>query len=201
MKSNKTKHRILTVASRQFFKHGFYRISVDSLVAEVRTSKSAIYKYFSSKEDLVKAVLEDINSDINTNLETIIEDTTKNFQEKLIAVTQFTGKILTKVSQEFLSDLRTYTPDLWESYQEMRQNRLENLYGQLFKNGIAEGIIRRDVNQDFLLLVYTKLTELVVEPEALITLPMSITDAYSELSSLFLAGTLTETGRKKLMKS
>lgn len=196
MKSDKIRTRILSAASEQFFRHGFYRVSMDSLVAEVRTSKSTIYKFFPSKEDLVQAVLENINSEINTNLEAIIEDTEKNFQEKLIAVTRYTGKILTRVSQEFLTDLRLHTPDLWESYQSMRQARLEHLYGRLFRNGVSEGIIRRDIPQDFLLLVYTKLTELAVEPDALDGLPMNTTDAYAELSTLFLEGALTDSGRK-----
>ncbi|MEJ2544863.1 MAG: TetR/AcrR family transcriptional regulator, partial [Calditrichaceae bacterium] len=169
MESSKTRKRILYSASKKFFKYGFYKVSMDSLVAELRTSKSTIYKYFPTKEDLVKAVLEEINSEINTNLESIIVDTTKNFQEKLIAITQFTGKILIKVSQEFLTDLHRQTPDLWEYYQTMRLNRLENLYGRLFKNGVVEGIIRQDVHLDFLLLIYTKLTELTVEPDALST--------------------------------
>jgi len=196
MKTDKTKQRILKSASQRFFKHGFYKISMDSLVTELRTSKSTIYKYFPSKEDLVQAVLEDVNSEINNNLRTIINDTTKNFQEKLIAVTQYTAKILTKVSEEFLTDLRTHTPDLWELYLEMRQDRLENLYGILFKKGIADGLIRNDVQPDFLLLVYTKLTELAVQPDALSGLPMAINDAYAELSVLFLEGALSEKGRK-----
>lgn len=199
MKTDKTKKRILNAASRKFFKYGFYLVSMDSLVAEVRTSKSTIYKYFPTKEDLVQAVLEEINSEINSNLESIIEDKTKNFQKKLIEVTQFTGKTLTKVSQEFLVDLRIHTPDLWENYLEMRTNRLENLYGRLFKSGIAEGIVRNDIHQDFLLLVYTKLTELAVEPDALTTLPMSITDVYAALTTLFLEGILTDPGRKIIM--
>jgi AcrR family transcriptional regulator len=200
MKSDNTKKRILNTASQQYFKYGFYRVSMDSLVAKVRTSKSTIYKYFPAKEDLVQAVLEEINSEINANLESIIEDTSKNFQEKLIAVTQFTGKTLTKVSQEFLADLRIHTPDLWENYLEMRSNRLENLYGRLFTNGIKEGVVRNDVNQDFLLIVYTKLTELAVEPDALASLPMSITEAYAELTTLFIEGILTESGRISMMK-
>lgn len=201
MKSGQTKQRILDVAARNFFKHGFYRVSLDRLVAQVRTSKSTIYKYFSSKEALVQAVLEDINAEINTSLESILSDTTKNFQEQLIAVTHFTGKILTKVSPEFLADLQTYTPDLWEYYQEMRADRLENLYGRLFEIGITEGIVRHDVPKEFLLLVYTKLTELAVEPGTLSELPMATTKAYTTLSKLFLEGVLTTTGRRQLMEN
>jgi len=201
MKSDQTRQRILDAAARNFLQHGFSRVSMDSLVAEVRTSKSTIYKYFASKADLVQAVLEAINAEINTQLDTIITDTTLNFQEQLSAVTEFTGKILTKVRPEFLADLQTYTPDLWESYLAMRQDRLENLYGRLFDHGIAENIVRDDVPKDLILLVYTKLTELAVEPDALAELPMSTTEAYATLSMLFLDGVLTTTGRRQLMES
>ncbi|MCB2204482.1 TetR/AcrR family transcriptional regulator [bacterium] len=195
MSSDHTRNRILAAASQRFFRHGFYRVSMDSLVAEVRTSKSTIYKYFPSKEDLVQAVLEEINREINETLEAIVTDGTRNFQEKLTAVTRFTGSILTKVSEEFLTDLRMHTPELWDVYQSMRQDRLDNLYGRLFRDGIDEGIIRSDMELDFILLVYTKLTELAVQPEALSASPLSNIDAYAGLTTLFLEGALT--GRSK----
>lgn len=193
--TNKIKKRILQVAEKNFFQHGFYRISMDRLVRDLHTSKSTIYKYFNSKEELVRAVLLNINNEINSNLETIINDTELSFTEKLNKVTQFTGNILSRVGQEFLNDLKMYTPDLWDEYQELRQDRLKNLYGKLIENGVDDGIVRSDIQPEFMLLVYTKLTEIAVQPEQLTEFSISNTEAYTMLSRIFLEGTLTKAGR------
>jgi len=193
--TDKTKKRILQVAEMNFFQHGFYRVSMDRLVRDLHTSKSTIYKYFNSKEELVRAVLININNEINSNLETIISDTELSFTEKLGKVTQFTGNILSRVGQEFLNDLKMYTPDLWDEYQELRQDRLTNLYGKLIENGVSDGILRSDIQPEFMLLVYTKLTEIAVQPEQLSELSISNTEAYTMLSRIFLEGTLTKAGR------
>ena len=196
MKSGTTRQRILDIAEKQFFRHGFYRVSMNNLVEELHTSKSTIYKYFQSKEDLVEAVLMDINRKINTSLEKIIDDNSMPFPDKMEKITQFTGDILSRVGEEFLNDLSRYTPLLWEEYQRLRRERLENLYGRLINNGVQDGILRSDIQSGFLLLVYTKLTEIAVQPELLSELSLSNTEAYSLLSKIFLEGTLTETGRE-----
>ena len=54
--------RIVRVAKQRFLKNGFYKVSMDSLVKELRTSKSSVYNHFSSKDELVKAVIDLLNS-------------------------------------------------------------------------------------------------------------------------------------------
>ena len=53
-RSSNLRERILKIAGEQFLSQGFYKVSIDSLVAELRTSKSSIYKFFSSKESCAR---------------------------------------------------------------------------------------------------------------------------------------------------
>ena len=54
-----TKARILEAAKREFAKLGFGGARVDSIAARAKANKRMIYHYFSSKEELFTAVLED----------------------------------------------------------------------------------------------------------------------------------------------
>jgi AcrR family transcriptional regulator len=54
-----TKARILAAAKREFAKLGFGGARVDSIAARAKANKRMIYHYFSSKEELFTAVLED----------------------------------------------------------------------------------------------------------------------------------------------
>lgn len=187
-KDENLKNRISNVASSKFLSSGFSHVSIDEIVAEVRTSKAAVYNFFSSKEDLVYAVILSLNNRINFNISKIIHNNNLSFPKKLEEIIKYTSHILTEVNTGFLEDLRTQTPDIWEHYLELRKQRLNTLYLQFFKDGIKLGFIRKDISVKFILFVYTKLTELVVDTSNLNTIKVSKSEAYSLISKLFLEG-------------
>ncbi len=52
------KDHLLQTALRLFNEHGFHATGIDRVQAESGVSKTTMYKYFKTKEDLIKAVLE-----------------------------------------------------------------------------------------------------------------------------------------------
>src|SRR5215831_11953975 len=52
------RHRLLEAALRLFAEVGFHDTSVDEVVAQARTSKSAFYEHFESKEDCFRVLLD-----------------------------------------------------------------------------------------------------------------------------------------------
>jgi AcrR family transcriptional regulator len=52
------RQRLLDAALNLFVEHGFHDSSVDDVVAAARTSKSAFYEHFESKEDCCRVLLE-----------------------------------------------------------------------------------------------------------------------------------------------
>jgi AcrR family transcriptional regulator len=52
------RHRLLDAALQLFAELGFHDTSVDEVVAHARTSKSAFYEHFESKEDCFRVLLE-----------------------------------------------------------------------------------------------------------------------------------------------
>ena len=182
------RNKILTAASDKFYRHGFSRISIDELVKDVRTSKSAVYKFFSSKEALLHAVLVSLNQNINLNIGLIVNDNSKTFLQKLESIIAFTSSILQKVSKDFIEDMKINAPRIWKEYLKMRKERLDNIYLKFFRQGVKQGYIRKDIPLSFILLVYTKLTELVIDPSDLDSINLNKKDAYNMLSRLFLEG-------------
>lgn len=53
-----TRQRLTEAAVRRFYRDGFRNVGLDQVIAEVGISKTAFYKHFESKEDLMLAVLE-----------------------------------------------------------------------------------------------------------------------------------------------
>ena len=182
------KNRVLKVAKKKFLKFGFYKVSMDSLVKELRTSKSSLYNHFSSKEELVKAVIDSLNIEINAKLEEILKDDKLSFKGKLIAISEFTKNLLSIVSEDFLRDLEINTPEVWNYYQKNRMERINKYYRSLFELGVKEGIIRSDIGVDIILVVYLNLMELPLKAEYVDFLNMNNQNIYEDAMEVFLNG-------------
>ncbi len=182
------KDRIIKAAENKFFRFGFYKVSIDEIVAEAKTSKAAVYRFYSSKEELVEAVLNNLNNHINQNIGSIVNNGSITFQDKLMKIIEFTSGLFQRINRAFLEDLQNHTPALRIEYQKMRMNRINKYYKKLFADGIDEGIVRSDIPLDFVLYFYSKVTEIAVYPSEQDELKYSPKKTYQYLSRLFYEG-------------
>src|SRR5262249_32006048 len=53
-----TRRRLTEAAARRFYRDGFRNVGLEQVLADVGISKTAFYKHFDCKEDLVLAALE-----------------------------------------------------------------------------------------------------------------------------------------------
>jgi AcrR family transcriptional regulator len=189
-KSVNQNQRILAVARNKFLRYGFHRMSIESIVRDLRTSKSTIYKYYQTKEDLIKAVIDQLNNEINDRLEEIINNDELSFCGKLNAVVEFTRNTLTEINEEFLQDLKLYTPEIWEYYEKGREYRIDTYYRKLFNDGVIEGAVRKDIDLEILMKVYFNLTEMTVDADQFSKVNYTNQDLYAEISKVFLEGAL-----------
>lgn len=65
--SLKTRERLLAVAFDEFYRQGYYAVSLDAILAKAKVSKGSMYHFFTSKKALMLAV-------INENLLAYIEN-------------------------------------------------------------------------------------------------------------------------------
>jgi AcrR family transcriptional regulator len=56
-----TRQRLIDAAGRRFYRDGFRNVGIDQILSDVGISKTAFYKHFECKEDLMLAALEDHN--------------------------------------------------------------------------------------------------------------------------------------------
>lgn len=91
------KEHILTMATALFLEKGFYNTSVNDIALACNMSKSTIYKYFSSKEDLGIGVAVFINVQMLESSQSIRQTPKLNDCEKLLEITYlFTDDFLDK---------------------------------------------------------------------------------------------------------
>jgi len=57
----RTRQRLIDAAKRRFYHDGFRNVGIDAVLTDVGISKAAFYKIFESKDDLMIAVLDDVD--------------------------------------------------------------------------------------------------------------------------------------------
>jgi AcrR family transcriptional regulator len=55
---SQTRQRLIDAATRRFYRDGFRNVGIDQILTDVGISKTAFYKHFECKDDLMLAVLE-----------------------------------------------------------------------------------------------------------------------------------------------
>lgn len=182
------RNRVMRIARERFLKEGFYKVSMDSLVKDLRTSKSSVYNHFESKEVLVKAILMELNTEINQKLAAVLADDKLTFKGKLVAIADYTRNLLTEVSEAFLSDLELYTPDIWDWYQAERRKRIDKYYKALFRRGMDAGNLREDTDLELVVSVYMALTDIPLRYEHVNHIGLPQSTIYEQITEIFLHG-------------
>jgi AcrR family transcriptional regulator len=73
MAKTDTRQRLLDSALRRFYRDGFRSVGLDQILADVGISKTAFYKHFESKEDLMLAALESQNHWLQETFRTLLQ--------------------------------------------------------------------------------------------------------------------------------
>jgi AcrR family transcriptional regulator len=107
-----TRERLTEAAVKRFYRDGFRNVGLDQILADVGISKTAFYKHFESKDDLMLAVLEAKNVWLQELLRTTILDRDDSAPadrlrrlfdvvEQFIDSDDFQGCIFVNVTMEF----------------------------------------------------------------------------------------------------
>lgn len=107
-----TRQRLIDAAVTRFYRDGFRNVGLDQIFADVGISKTAFYKHFASKEDLMLAVLEMKNQWLQDELRKMIRnrggpDPADQLRglfdvvEQIIESDEYHGCIFVNVAMEF----------------------------------------------------------------------------------------------------
>jgi AcrR family transcriptional regulator len=106
-----TRERLVEAAVRRFYRDGFRNVGIDQVLADVGISKTAFYKHFESKEDLMLAALEEQNAWLQGTFRAMVRERSEtpagrllavfDVVEQIIAADDFRGCIFVNVAMEF----------------------------------------------------------------------------------------------------
>ena len=195
---NSDKEKILELAREIFLQGGFYKTSIDGIAQQLKMSKKTIYKYFKSKDELVRQSIINFLQLSQQNTSRLIS-AEHNPVEKLYYMFRYVAEILVKVSENFLNDIKNYMPELWEEIDKSRTKILHTNLKFLIEQGQSEGYFV-NTQSDILVNAFVISIRGIINPDTLIKNKLMPASALSSIVEILMNGILTEKGRKIFLK-
>lgn len=88
------RERILGIADELFYREGVRAIGIDTIIARSEVAKTTLYRYFSSKDDLVVAYLEGRNQRFWQLFEEVVDRYPGEPKQQLVAIFAWLDELL-----------------------------------------------------------------------------------------------------------
>ncbi len=192
-----TVQRIVTAARSQFFAHGFRNVTMDELAADLGMSKKTLYAAFSSKAELIRAVLLDKFQSVESDLEAIMArgcgDALAVLNELLACMQRHTEEI----QPPFVRDMRRESPALFKFVEDRRRELIQRFFGRIFAEGRKAGIIRKDISSELIIEILLGAVQAIMNPAKMEELGLAPKTGYGAIIRVVLEGVVTKQGRVK----
>jgi AcrR family transcriptional regulator len=182
---------IIAAARRQFFAHGFRRVSMNDLAAELAMSKKTLYARFPSKASLVEAVLKEKFNDVEADLRRLALERPSEIEESIHRFLRCIQRHTTEIQPSFVRDLGRETPELFRIVEHRRRRLIRRHVGALLSSGRKAGVIRKDIPVDLLIEILLGAVESIMTPSKVTELGLTLERGYSTVIRVILEGAIT----------
>jgi AcrR family transcriptional regulator len=192
--------RILGVVRERLFTYGYNALTMDVLAHELGMSKKTLYVHFPSKDAIIGAIIDEIGATIRTRMDVVLSDPKLTFTQKLCGLNEVVGSNLAKASPGMLHDLQRFAPALYQKIDDVRQRNVPHVFGRLIRAGIAEGMVRPEIDPGFAVEFWLQAMRGLTHPTALDRTQLSPSQTLEKAIKLFFGGLLTAAGHRDYEK-
>ncbi len=198
IETNLEKQKILNYATDKFMSEGFYKTPMDSIAKELQMSKKTIYKYFSSKEELVEMVVKSFMNQVKDKIDYLIKEDDSSLVRAL-HLFEVMREVTMKFSDKWIKDLRIHLPEAWETIDQFRTKRAYAVLGSIIQQGQKEGIII-EKPAELIIHLYVSSMRSIVNPDFLYYQKINYKEAIQHTFEILFNGILTQKGKKQFDK-
>lgn len=182
--------RIVRGATDRFLAHGFNRVTMDRLAADLGVSKKTLYQHFASKEALLYTVVTGFLEESSASVKAII-DRGGDLRGRLAALMTFLSRRLSAVSPVFFEELERHAPEMWQEVQEFRRRQIVRNILKLYRSGRRQGIFSTYPAPQLTVQLFLSMVEGVMNPRVLSSLPYPPAQVMRAIITIFLFGTVS----------
>ncbi len=128
-----------------YLQYGLGKFTMDKISKKLAISKATLYKYFSSKEEIVDAVVQFKIQEI-VAFEELLADENIDFTERFFDIIKTASIMLAEISGQFLHDTKLKHPELFakmDTFSDRALYAAEQFYQQGIATGSSKTLILR----------------------------------------------------------
>lgn len=177
---------IIEYARQKIMAYGIRNFTVEKFVSDLHISKKTIYKYFSTKEEFIEAVLFYNYNELFSSVDAIQPDEEDPIRT-VFMILQVIFNNISKMSSELVYDVKLFYPKVWNSIEKFREEVIDKIYNSFI---IAQGmgLIRKDIDLKFNANLIMQIVQTVFQPEFLICSSYSLSDIIKMFIDLMMNG-------------
>ncbi len=162
------------------------KFTMADLARRLAVSKSTIYMHFTSKEEIISAVVDYFSDIIRQDDEAVMNDEQLDWHAKFKALFLNESKNAKVISNRFLLDLKRYMPKKWKETEETREHKWQ-MIETLLKEGMDKEIIRT-VDFTVFKIIYHASIEEFLSSNFLMQNNLTVMDAVNKMVDIFYYG-------------
>ncbi|MCA9925599.1 MAG: TetR/AcrR family transcriptional regulator [Anaerolineales bacterium] len=193
---NETRERIILAALQLFLTRGIKKTAVSEIADQAGVTRVTAYRYFGDKKSLVRAafmrpvaVFQQIQAAIVQGQRQPIAAYLDSVGAGLAALPQ--GDLPTR-----LDELQRLYPDIANEFHTTRMNVVKDIFDRLFAAAREQGILRADINQEIVEIVFIEAAANALQNPRLVSLNLSSPEIYNNIKNIFLYGILRQSAKE-----
>jgi len=192
---NQTRAKIVKTALDLYVIYGIKKTTVEDVSDKCGITRATVYRYFSDKEDLVRASFMYM---VEVIRETIAElDAHKNYDMK--KSTERIKHAISRLPQgdipACVNELKLLYPAIFKEYRDGRLSNLAEIYEHAFDTARKEGLVESsDRNWEVMPAILAEATLYITESPLVLSLGIPFREIYANLIDLMLYGVM---GKRK----
>jgi AcrR family transcriptional regulator len=194
-----SKDRILEKAADLFMRYGIRSITMDEIAAQLGISKKTIYQFFTDKDEMVEAVVDEEMKE-NENACREFKVNAEDAVQEIFLAMEDMQEMLKTMNPQLMYDLDKHHPG---AYRRLKQYKYHFLYTMIRENlerGIKEEIYRSGLNLDITTRHRIETAFMIFNQDAFPQNKFPMNQTCQELALLYLHSIINSRGKKLIDK-
>jgi AcrR family transcriptional regulator len=171
---------------------------MDDIARDLGMSKKTLYEFFPGKKELLRAGTRR-NADACEAEMNAIAAEKLDFFARARKTFDHIARMYSRLTPAYMNDLHRSAPEVWAEIQEFRRVRVRRHMLELLDYGVAQGMLRRDLDRETLVRLYLTMTSAMLNPEISGWEPGErIAPIFEVFVRVFFEGLITDAGRRSM---
>lgn len=165
-KPEERKAEIISIARELFAQNGIQKTQVSMIVKKVGVAQGLFYYYFKSKDDVIKAVIDQVFSELENKLNKIINDKERDFYQKLTDYVDLYFESIGRVGPQVIQEMQLpLNYKIHRHIEEDTRQLNEGVVKRLMEIGINEGAVNLIYPNEMLMMIVCGIYEITYKTD------------------------------------